>query len=748
MVTLADSLLSSSARALPVRMRPDLSAEHQRYLGQMYWVVKEPVGLKYFRFQEEEFAILHMLNGETSLDEIKIEFERRFPPQKITVEELGHFIGMLHKSGLVIAGVAGQGEQLRKRRTERKLKEFAAGFSNLLALRFKGADPERVLNWLYPKVGWFFSTPAVLFCLLLGLSALLLVTIQFDEFTSKLPTFHQFFEAKNWIYLGITLGVTKIIHEFGHGLSCKHFGGECHEIGVMFLVLTPCLYCNVSDSWMLPNKWHRAAIGAAGMYVELVMASICTFLWWFSQPGLLNQLCLSVMFICSVSTVLFNGNPLLRYDGYYILSDVMEIPNMRQKSTSILSRKLGAWCLGLEEPDDPFLPQRNQVMFALYTVASSLYKWMILFGILFFLYKVFEPYGLKILSQMLAVVSLVSLVAMPAYKLGKFFYVPGRLHKVKRKNVSITLSILTAVALFVLFCPLPFRVNCPLELKPAGAEAVYIQVPGTLESIGVKPGQQVQQGDQLGRLSNLDLELVISQLRAKIAEDKVRAEVLRHQRFALNDESAALQMAPLEESLKASEGQLAERLADYQRLQLVAPASGTVLLPPEVQRRPDPADKDLPNWSGTPLRSENLGAYLEPSVLFCQIGDPHKWEANIVIDQDDIEFVHEGQAVKIKLDLLPYETFETTITEIGPQMEYTSRQLSSKGGGELMSKTERSGVERPINTSYQARAAIPIDDKSDRLFQGLRGTAKVAADWQPIGKRVWRYIMRTFNFRL
>ena len=79
--------------------------------------------------------------------------------------------------------------------------------------------------------------------------------------------------------------MTKILHEFGHGLSCKHFGGECHEIGVMFLVLTPCLYCNVSDSWMLPNRWHRAAIGAAGMYVELVLASICTFIWWFTEPG-------------------------------------------------------------------------------------------------------------------------------------------------------------------------------------------------------------------------------------------------------------------------------------------------------------------------------------------------------------------------------------------------------------------------------------------------------------------------------
>lgn len=746
MVTLTDSLVSSSARALRVRVRPDLSAKHQRYQGQMYWVIKEPVGLKYFRFQEEEYAILKMLDGQTSLDEIKIEFERRFPPQKITVEELGQFVGRLHQSALVIASVAGQGEQLCKRRWEKKWKQAGATFTNILAIRFKGADPDRLLNWVYPKVWWFFTLPAVILCGLLALSALLLVTVQFDAFHNKLPTFHQFFEAKNWIYLGLTLGVTKIMHEFGHGLSCKHFGGECHEIGVMFLVLTPCLYCNVSDSWMLPNKWHRAGIGAAGMYVEITIASICTYLWWFSEPGMLHQLALSTMFVCSVSTVLFNGNPLLRYDGYYILSDVMEIPNMRQKSSSILSRKLGAWCLGLEEPDDPFLPQRNQALFALYTVASSLYKWMILCGILFFLYKVLEPYGLKVVSQMLAFVSMTSLVGMPLYKLGKFFYVPGRLDKVKRKNVNVTLGILAALALFIVFCPLPYSVVCPLELKLRDAEPVYVQVPGILEDIAVRPGQQVKKGEKLGQLKNINLELDISALEAKIAQAKVRREVLDYKRFVLGNETAALAMGPLEESLKASEAQLAERLKDIKRLQLVAPVSGTVLPAPGIPERPDAGDGQLPAWSGNPLQKENQGAFLEPPVVYCQIGDPHKWEADIVIDQDDIEYLRKGQEVKIKLDRLPYRTFETTILEIGPQLEFSSRQISSKGGGGLMSKVDETGRERPINTSYQARAAI--DDESGTLVQGLRGNAKVAAEWQPLGKRMWRFITRTFNFHL
>jgi len=268
MATLADSLVSSSARRMAMRVRPDLFARQHRYQGRVYWVVKEPVGLNYFRFQEEEYAILNWLDGQTSLDELKEKFEDQFPPQKIGVEELQQFIGMLHKSGLIIANVPGQGPQLKKRRDERKRKELLSKFTNLLSIRFKGIDPDGLLTWMHPKLKWIYHPVTVACCLLFALSALTLVLVQFDVFQRKLPGFHQFFNLKNAIWLSVALGATKVVHEFGHGLTCKHFGGECHEMGVMVLVLTPCLYCNVSDSWMLPNKWHRAYIGAAGMYIE------------------------------------------------------------------------------------------------------------------------------------------------------------------------------------------------------------------------------------------------------------------------------------------------------------------------------------------------------------------------------------------------------------------------------------------------------------------------------------------------
>jgi len=747
MPTLADSLLSSSARALGLRLRPDLAARKQRYQGQPYWVIKDPVGLNYFRFQEEEFALLQMLDGQTSLDDLKREFEEQFAPEQISLEELGQFVGMLHRSGLVIADMPGQGRQLLKRGTERWWQEFWASASNVLAIRFKGVDPDRVLNWLHPKVRWFFSRTCVILCSLLVLSAATLVLVQFDKFYSKLPGFHQFFQG-NWLLLGLVLCVTKVMHEFGHGLTCKHFKGECHELGFMLLVLTPCLYCNVSDSWMLPSKWRRAAIGAGGMYVELVLAAIATYVWWFSEPGLINQLALNTMFVCSVSTLIFNGNPLLRYDGYYILADITEIPNLRQKASTILTRKLGAWCLGLEEPEDPFLPQRNQVFFAIYSVASSVYTWFVTFSILWFLYKVFEPYRLEIIGQMIGLVAIVGLVVRPLWSLWKYFRVPGRMEQVEKKRFRITAAVVAAVLLFVLFVPLPYRVFCSLDVEARDAKTVYVEVPGTLKAVFVRPGQHVKKGDPIAELENYDLQVSISELQGRRDQLQSQLDSLMRERF--RDAQAGAEVPHVQDSLDAIDEQLRKKQTDLEHLKLVAPADGWVIPTPNVPAPPadDNQQAKLPTWSGSPMDAKNLGATLKQSSPFCQIGDPRQMQAALVIDQSDVDLVAEGGKAVIKLDELPGDVFYSKIASIS-QIPLTAapRELSHKSGGDLQTKTDASGVERPESTSYEALA--PIDDENQLLVVGLRGRAKISSSrWISLGARAWRAFSQTFHFKL
>jgi putative peptide zinc metalloprotease protein len=567
--------------------------------------------------------------------------------------------------------------------------------------------------------------------------------VQFDQFQAKLPGFHQFFGPSNWIWLGLTMAVVKVLHEFGHGLACKRYGGECHEMGLMLLVFTPCLYCNVSDSWMLPNKWKRVMIGAAGMYVELTLAAVATFLWWFSEPGLLNHLCLSVMFICSVSTLLFNGNPLLRFDGYYILMDILEIPNLRQKATEVMNRFLSETCLGIERPENPFAPQQRRWLFALYTVASAIYKWVIVISIILFLNAVLEPYGLKVIGQLVAVLGLSGLIGQPAWKVYKFFSVPGRFHQVKRHRLAVTLGVVAGVVAFIVFVPLPFHVACPVEIQPRDAQLVFATVPGKIKEVAVQPGDQVDQGQVLARLDNLDLRLTVVELEGQQRELQTQYQNMLRDRH--QDESALRQLRQARESLAAVEEQLKERREELQRLEIRAPVAGTILPAPS---RPKPNEEEgrLPSWSGEPLEARNVGAFLARSDLLCQIGDPQVMEAVLVIDQTDIELVRPGHEVDIRLDSLAEFTYSTKITEIARMdLQHASAALSTQVGGGLTTRMDPSGATRPMSTSYQARAPI---EGEHVLRVGYRGRARIYTGWQPIGTRVYRFLAKTFHFDL
>jgi putative peptide zinc metalloprotease protein len=319
------------------------------------------------------------------------------------------------------------------------------------------------------------------------------------------------------------------------------------------------------------------------------------------------------------------------------------------------------------------------------------------------------------------------------------------LQQVKKKNVRITLAVVSAVVAFVFLVPLPYRIRCALEVKPRDAQSVYVAVPGELEEISVKPGDRVVADQPLGKLNSIELLLQIQDLKGKQASYTAKRDSMRRNRFS-GDRSAAQDLAQVEKTLQMYEEQLKEKEQDLERLVLRAPVEGTVIPPPEIPKRHG-RDGELMTFSGTPLRDVNLGAHLPESTLFCQIGDPAQMEAVMVVDQDEIEFMTEGQDVSIRIDELPGRTFHSTIDEISKRdLKIAPRQLSNKGGGEVAAKTDESGVDRPINISYQARAKL--DNSDGLMFVGLRGQAKVNARWQTLWQRGYRMFMRTFNFKL
>jgi putative peptide zinc metalloprotease protein len=742
---MADSLVNSAMRPLQVRCRPDLEAKRHLYHGRSYWVVKEPVGLNYFRFHDEEYAILQMLDGKTSLQQIKDRFQAEFAPQRITLQDLQQFIGMLHRSGLVISHATGQGRQLRRRGDEKKKRELIGKLSNVFALRFRGIDPERILNFLNPFTWWYFTLPALIMVALFGLSALVLLLANLQQFQSKLPTFEQFFAAHNWIYLGITMALVKVLHEFGHGLSCKRYGGECHEMGLMFLVFTPCLYCNVSDSWMLPNKWHRVFIGAAGMYVELTLASIATYLWWFSEPGMFNFLCLSVMFICSVSTVVFNGNPLLRFDGYYILMDFLEIPNLRQKATEILKRWFQKNCLGLQLQDNPFLPHKHRFWFGVYTIASVVYRWVVVFSITMFLIKVLEPYGLQAIGRTVAVVGIIGMVVKPMWEVVKFFRTPGRASRMKRKNIMVSSAIAAGLLAIFIWLPLPYHVSCAVEIQPQDSKQVFAMVPGRLVSWHKRPGDPVQTGELIARLDSLSDRVQLAKFAGELAEAQKKLEVLKTQSRL---EEMRRQLEPQEQVVLSKQALVNEFSNRIAQLNVTAKADG-VIFPPPAKPVPKQVEEEeqLPTWSDSPFDGKNQDAYFAESDLLCLIGQPNAWDAILVVDQHDIDLVKEQHEVEIKLESARHTSFMGRIATISKlDMREVSENISLQSGGRLDTEMTPTGKLKPISTSYQARVPIENVDVGSRI--GYRGQARIYVGWKSLGWRVYRFFARTFRLEI
>ncbi len=745
MATLAESLISSSSRPLTVRKRPDLVASRHRYQGTGYWVLKEPVGLQYFRFHDEEYFILNMLDGHVSLQQIKDGFEQRFAPQKITFGDLQQFIGMLHRSGLVISNSPGQGKALRHRGRKKRNKETLGKLANVFALRFRGFDPERILNVILPWFGWMFTIPALVFFVGLLVSASLLLATQYETVYSRLPTFQQFFAADRWLILAATMAIVKVLHEFGHGLSCKKFGGECHEIGFMLLVFTPCLYCNVSDSWMLPNKWKRVWIGAGGIYVEMILASIAAFIWFFTESGTtLNDLCLNMMFLNVVSTILVNGNPLLRFDGYYILMDILEIPNLRQKSTEVLKRWFQKTCLGLELQEDPFLPTRGKIWFALYTIASVIYRWVVVFSICWFVMKVLEPYGLEVIGRMVAIVGFAGLVAQPVIQTWKFCRTPGRLSKVKRFNAAVSLGVVATVVAAVCYIPLPHHVDCAFEIQPGESGRVYAGSPGQIVHTA-SPGDIVQAGDTIALLKNPDLEMRMQDLEIEEAVARIKLQKLEQRIFS--DRALAAQLETQREILDSILELKKKNQVEIDRLTIKAPVSGVVIPPP---RRPAEESRDgqLPSWSGSPLDVHNRGAMLSSEDLVCEIGNADDFEAILAIDQGDVQLVREGQGVDMKLDSRRLETFSGVISEKSREpLRMTSTSMSSQTGGDLQTEIDpATGAVKPRSVTYQARVPLEIVEGDVPLRPGYRGSAKVHVDPKSLGQRLWRVIAKTFNF--
>ena len=715
--------MGQSAEHLRVKLRPDLIVQPQFYEGMTHYVIKDPIALKYFRFKVEEYFLLQQFDGKNNLQDVKRAFERKYRPQTISIEDLTRFTAQLHEAGIAQIDSPDQAAVLIRRRRKNKWKKVWQFFANILYIKIPVVDPERMLTGMYPYFRWIYTSYFIAFSVAMMLAAITMVISQWTEFSAKLPEFQSFFNWKTIFAFWISLAIIKIIHEFGHGLTAKHFGGEVHEMGMLFLVLTPALYCDVTDSWLLPNKWKRIWISAAGIYVECFLASIATFVWWNTEQGLLNSLAMATMFICSVNTILFNANPLLRYDGYYVMADYLEVPNLRIKSTQFFTYLFQEKVLGLEIPVQSYMPRSRRILFVTYAIASYLYRWVVSFSIILFLYSFLKPHKLGSISAMMAIGSLIPLIGMPLYQMFKFIRTPGRMRKVKVVRALSFAAVTIVIVAGILLIPTPLRVQGTLVLTPAKPQEVYAEIPGRLLQLNVRDGQFVKAGTALASLSNPEKIRDRGQLQEQQAIHFAKASWFGKS-DSLESRAQMRQHDQMANDLDPAIKKISEQIA---KLTLYAERDGYVM--------------------GVP-HPETIGQWVKPGKPFCEVGDPHELDAHMILDQGDIDLVKLDRRAWLKIFGDSEVTWKSKVTQIAKRnRDDIPPELSNLAGGEIATKQDpKSGQAKAITPVYEV--IIPVANPHLALQPGQRGFAKIDGGNSTLGWWLWRLITKTFHFTL
>lgn len=736
------------ANPTTLRRRPDLVvAEHGRGL-QRYWLVQDPVTQRYFRLRDEEWSLLSRLDGRATLADLQEHFERTFAPLRIDGVQIRQFLHRLHSLGLVVADAPGQGDILLGRRVEQRRREWWQRFGNLLAIRLPGVPARVFVDRLYGHVRGLFGRGVLAVAAAFVVTMLGATALEWGAVRERLPDFQAFFGRETWVGLAVALVGLKVLHELGHALTCRHFGGDCREMGVMLLLFAPCLYCDVSDAWRLPSRWQRVAVSAAGMAVESIVAAAAALVWWFSVPGALNTACLHVVFLGTVSTLAFNANPLVRCDGYYILSDLADVPNLWQESQRVLFETLSHRLLGCEPADNATWSPRQRLALGSYAALSLAYRAVLIVVSLWFVFRVLEPYGLTPLAVVVAGLALATRSLPPLVRATRWL---GRPTARRRRPGRLSLSLLAIATLLgvAAFVPLPYRVSAPLWIEPEDAKPVYVTLDGTLES-AVAPGTSVAQDEVVATLSRAALEREIEAEAREVAQLALR---LRSLRLGLPDDpSLAPQIPATTQALAEAERRLSRRRDDRERLTLRAPIAGTVLPPPPTERpvarrgswdvattlASSAAARNLAAWEGTPLDEANRGSYLETGTLVCQVGDPRRVEALALIGQADQPFVAPGQSVRLRLAVVPDAIVAGRIVELSqadtgtlPEALAASLDLPRTSTGEV------------AETYYQAR--VTLQESERPLPLGALGTARIDVAPQPLFSRLGRWLRRTMS---
>lgn len=694
-----------------LKLREDLLFVPQHYHGQTFYHLEVNTTSEYFRIGYPEYVFVSLLDGRTTFAEALAIASQQLKEQSLNQTQAMSIYSWLLDNGLgafadTDTKASGASSTVRASKTAESFwKRF-----NPLWQKIPLGRPESLLRAISPGLGWIFSGPATVVAILLMTMAGLALHTHWQKFTADSASV---IAQENWLWLLAAWIVLKLFHELGHGLVCHRYGGNIRETGFVIAFFAPLAYVDASSSWSFRSRWQRIHTALAGVYVELIIASTAVILWTQCDSALIRHVLQNVITMASISTVVFNLNPLMKFDGYYVVSDLIQVPNLSTQANSVLLNLMQQIFYGVSS-SAPTVAGKQKWMLLAYGMAACLWRILVSLSLLIMASVLFHGAGIA-----LAASGVCLWFGRPLWNQLKSLERLWRQHPERLFRASLVTGILVALTSATLLgLPSPVMTTAPGVVDFTDGEVVRASTAGFIDCVHVRDGQSVGEGDLLITLRNEDVTTKLNDLRQELAQEELRLQTAsgEHDSGALNVSQGNL------ESLRQ---QLGECQKQQDGLHIKAARSGNII------------SRNLQSLVGT---------FASAGMELLTIGLETEKELQLSVGQRELAVSTSlvGQSLRVRIGT--HDSVNGVLERVNPRASRSIPHpaLAAINGGSLpvaeINNNERSGPDDRLRlTEHRFTAIVRLPPESALKFRsGERGTAALGFPRGSLGTHLWR----------
>ena len=717
-----------------IRFRQDI--EWVSYEADSRWVARDPLNGHFYYFNEIERQAVRLLDGRRSAAEIISSLKQLSPGCAVTLEWLQVLVLRLGRSLLLLPNQPSAFAPTWSATDGTNVGLYRQLLRSPLSIRLPIWRPHG-FTASFRRLGTILFHPVCVMCLLVLVPLCgLLVTYSVLSEPQRFLFDASKIQGDRWLWILVTYVFVKSMHELGHVLACAHWQADCKEIGILVLFLTPCLYCDTTECWKLRSKWQRAAVAAAGVYVEFWIACVATVVWFCTRDGLEHTLAASTLLMCSIGTVLINGNPFFKYDGYFIVSDLWGIPNLSQQA-SMAVRQLFVALLGGRKPE-PADFDGSIWGLAVFAIVSSVYRWSVLALLGWLVWTLLVPNGLGFIAILILASLSLGVATSMLRSFGGLWLEFFTNQPIRKMRFALFVGILALLALLGVTLPIPNYVRARAVLDFADKSPVYAPQTGAIRFVS-KADSDFVQGQILLELDCPETIAEFRKLETEIAFIEAKLALLKQS--SVYEASATYEVPLTEEALMEMKSKRGLMLPEIESLTLRAPMDGFFLL--TDARVPlaiaSPRDRRL---ASHPTHPSSLGCLVDRGSLLGWFTQKKKVVFQTLVAEADIKSIRVGMEANGVLDSATVLPVRCKVTRISPE---PVSELSAELVGDPMSVAKRNekGVLQPETAHYQV--TIEAETEVANKIKGSVATVFFRLDSKTVVEHAMRYLRNTFK---